>query len=581
METAVLETEIHLRRAELDNALPTATEPMRHADAFLSMALHNPASLDQFHRYETRYSNIYQRALKTLMWLQNRRTEPITHDGTTECISKPEPSPLPRIVALVIFLLLLASRSATATCLNEDMSPEARRVLIVDDEPNQRSAVSQMAEKWGFAVETAANGLEALEKIPAFEPDAIVTDVMMPEMDGMELLRRLNEMPGAPPVIVLTSYGNMDTALTTVHEHGAFWFVEKPIRPRGFRVLLERAVGHHRLSADKERLERQLSNRGVLGRLIGKSAAMQEVFFLVKQAAPSTANILLTGESGTGKEVVSRLIHELSPRAAGPFIAMNCAALPETLIESELFGHEKGAFTGALTARQGCFELANGGTLLLDEIGDMPLALQAKLLRVLEERRIRRLGAPREIAVDVRLLAATNRDLKQMAAEGKFREDLFYRLSVLTVTLPPLRERQEDIPALAAEILDELNRKHNTRVAALDSSIIPVLVRYPWPGNVRELRNVLERAVVLCGEGEIRPEHLPQSVTGATAEPVRRNLGPTPQAVFTVGVSLDQIEREVIGLTMAYTKHNRTRAAEILGINQKTLYNKLKEYGSE
>ncbi len=460
------------------------------------------------------------------------------------------------------------------------MTPEARRVLIVDDEANQRSAVSKMVEKWGFEVDTASNGVEALEKLPGFEPDAIVTDVMMPEMDGMELLRRLNEMPGAPPVIVLTAFGNMETALTTVHEHGAFWFVEKPIRPRGFRVLLERAVGHHRLSADKERLERQLSNSGVLGRLVGKSQAMQEVFFLVKQAAPSNANILLTGESGTGKEVVSRLVHELSPRAAGPFIAMNCAALPETLIESELFGHEKGAFTGALTARQGCFELAHGGTLLLDEIGDMPLALQAKLLRVLEDRKVRRLGAPREIAVDVRLLAATNRDLKQMAAEGKFREDLYYRLSVLTVALPPLRERRDDIPTLAGAILEELNQKHGTRVAALDPAVMQTLVRYDWPGNVRELRNVLERAVVLCGEGDIGPEHLPRNLTGQTAEPVKRTLGPTPQAVFTVGMTLDQVEREVIDLTMAYTKHNRTRAAEILGINQKTLYNKLKEYGA-
>ena len=454
-------------------------------------------------------------------------------------------------------------------------------MLIVDDEINQRSAVSRMVERWGFIVETAADGQEALDKLPLFEPHAIVTDVMMPGMDGMALLSRLHEIAGAPPVIVLTAFGSIDAALTTVHELGAFWFVEKPIRPRTFRVLLDRAVAYGRLSDDKERLERQLSSRGVLGKLIGSSPAMQEIFFLLRQAAPSNANILITGESGTGKEIVARLIHELSPRSAGPFVAMNCAALPETLIESELFGHEKGAFTGAITARQGCFELSNTGTLLLDEIGDMPIALQSKLLRVLEDRRVRRLGAAREIQLDVRLLASTNRDPRQMVAEGKFREDLFYRLSVITVVLPPLRERIEDIPALAEAILAELNQKHNTRIASLDPAVLRALERHPWPGNVRELRNTLERAVVLAGEGEIRMEHLPQSLTGTPAEPVRRTLGLIPSVTFSVGVTLDQAARELTEITLTYAKNNRTRAAEILGINQKTLYNKLKEYGEE
>jgi len=455
------------------------------------------------------------------------------------------------------------------------------RVLIVDDEANQRSAVSRMVERWGFIAETAADGQEALDKLPLFDPHAIVTDVMMPGMDGMELLRRLNEIAGAPPVIVLTAYGSIDAALTTVHEHGAFWFVEKPLRPRAFRVLLDRAVAHRRLSDDKERLERQLSSRGLLGKLVGSSSAMQEVFFLLRQAAPSNANILITGESGTGKEVVARLIHDLSRRSGGPFVAVNCAAIPESLIESELFGHEKGSFTGAIAARQGCFELSNTGTLLLDEIGDMPLALQAKLLRVLEDGRVRRIGAPREIQLDVRLLASTNRDPRQMVAEGKFREDLFYRLSVISVILPPLRDRSEDIPALAEAILAELNEKHQTRVTSLDPAVLPALRRHAWPGNVRELRNMLERAAVFAGEGEIRLEHLPQSLTGAVAEPARRTLGPIPSVTLNVGATLEQAERELIEITLTYTKNNRTRAAEILGINQKTLYNKLKEYGEE
>ena len=462
------------------------------------------------------------------------------------------------------------------------MNPDApKRVLIVDDEANQRSAVSRLVEKWGFAVDTAENGQEALDKLPSFLPHAIVTDVMMPVMDGMELLRRLTEIPGAPPVIMLTAFGSMEAALTTVHEHGAFWFVEKPVRPRAFRVLLDRAVAHHRLSEDKERLERQLSNRGVLGNLIGTSRAMQEVFFLIRQAALSNATILITGESGTGKEVVARLVHSLSPRSAAPFVAMNCAALPETLIESELFGHEKGAFTGALVARQGCFELANNGALLLDEIGDMPLVLQSKLLRLLEDRKVRRLGASREIQVDVQLIAATNRNLEAMAAEGKFREDLYYRLNVVTIALPPLRERSEDVPALAEAILADLNAKHHTQITGLDPGVVQALQRYQWPGNVRELRNVLERAVVLTREGEIHMDRMPPSVASATGEAIQRNLGPVPSVTFNIGVTLEQVEREVVELTLAFAKQNRTRAAEILGINQKTLYNKLKEYGAE
>ncbi|WP_321478190.1 sigma-54 dependent transcriptional regulator [uncultured Paludibaculum sp.] len=456
-----------------------------------------------------------------------------------------------------------------------------KRVLIVDDEANQRSAVSRMVERWGFAIDTAADGQEALDKIPGFQPHAIVTDIMMPGMDGMELLKRLNENGGSPPVIVLTAFGSMDAAVTTVHELGAFWFVEKPIRPRAFHVLLDRAVAQHRLYEDKERLERQLTNRGVFGKLIGSSAAMQQVFFLLRQVAPSNASILIQGESGTGKELVARLLHDLSPRAGSPFVAMNCAALPETLIESELFGHEKGSFTGALTARQGCFELANHGTLLLDEIGEMPLALQSKLLRVLEDHRIRRVGAEKEIQLDVRVLASTNRDLAVMAKEGKFREDLYYRLSVLPIALPPLRDRLEDIPDISESMLGDLNSKHGTRVAGINPAAMQALGRHTWPGNVRELRNVIERACVLAAEGEIRLEHLPAHIAGATAEVAHRALGPIPSVTFQVGATLERIEREMIELTLLHTKSNRTRAAEILGINQKTLYNKLKEYGED
>ena len=315
------------------------------------------------------------------------------------------------------------------------------RVLIVDDEENQRTGLAAMVQSWGYAAETARNGQDALEKIPAFAPHAIITDLMMPVMDGREFLKRLN---GQIPAIVVTAYGNLDTSVSVVRDLGAFWFLEKPVRADAVRTLLERAVSQSRLNERAVTLERQLSNYGVLGELTGTSPQMQEVFALIRQAAPSRATILVTGESGTGKELVARAVHNLSPRQSGPFVAVNCAALPETLMESELFGHEKGAFTGAVERRAGCFELAQHGTLLLDEIGDMPLATQAKLLRVLEDSKVRRLGAQKEQQVDVRVIAATNQALEQGTHEGKFRSDLYYRLNVFHLSMPPLRERMED-----------------------------------------------------------------------------------------------------------------------------------------
>jgi DNA-binding NtrC family response regulator len=454
-----------------------------------------------------------------------------------------------------------------------------KRILVVDDELNQRTAVAAMIERWGFETMAAADGAEALERLRDFNPDAIVTDLMMPRMDGMQLLTKLKEEEGdsAPAVIVLTGFGSLDTAVTTVHEYGAFWFVEKPIRPRAFRALLERAVAHRRLSRYSESLERQLTSQGVCGKLSGRTQRMQEVFFLIRQAAPTRANILVTGESGTGKDLVARAIHESSPRQAGPFVALNCAALPETLIESELFGHEKGAFTGALNRRAGCFELAHEGTLFLDEIGDMPISLQAKLLRVLETRHIRRVGGSQEIEVDVRVVAATNRVLSSSVREGAFREDLFFRLSVLEIPLPPLRERLDDLPELCDAILRDLKTTYGTPMPFIDPAVMSAFRKHAWPGNIRELRNVLERAMVLAGGSEIQPIHLPQGFGIAQHEPAQRNLGPTPSVTLTAGTSLEEAELEVIKITLAYTNNNRARAAEILGIDPKTLYNKLKE----
>jgi DNA-binding NtrC family response regulator len=440
-----------------------------------------------------------------------------------------------------------------------------------------------MIERWGYEVATSADGAEALEQVTSFDPHAVITDIMMPRMDGMELIRRIKEDPAcSPSIIVLTAFGGMETAVNTVHELGAFWFVEKPIKPRAFRVLLERAVAQRALFEDKERLERQLTRQGVLGKLVGRAPAMQEIFFLIRQAAPTTAGVLITGESGTGKELAARALHELSGRRDGPFIALNCAALPEHLIESELFGHEKGAFTGALARRAGAFELAHRGTLMLDEIGDMPAGLQAKLLRFLEDRRVRRLGGATETQVDVRVVAATNKDLDAMVDSGTFRADLLYRLRVLQITLPPLRDRLSDLADLCATLLDQLNSAHGATVAGLDNGVSNAFHRYRWPGNVRELRNVLERAVILAGCGEIHIEHLPKGFAGLPpTEPAQRTLAPLPSVTLSVGTTLDQAERELIEITLAHTRHNRTRAAELLGVSAKTLYNKLKEYGSE
>ncbi len=459
------------------------------------------------------------------------------------------------------------------------MAGNATRVLIVDDEESQRNGLASMIAGWGFAAETAADGQEALDKLNTFAAHVLVTDLMMPRMDGFELLRRLAAQGGAPPTIVVTAFGNIETAIATMHDLGAFWFLEKPIEPRGLRVLLERAAAQQRLADEAERLKRELSYQGVLAELVGRSAPMQEVFSLIRQVAPSKAAVLVTGESGTGKELVARAIHSLSPRTVGPFVAINCAAMPETLMESELFGHEKGAFTGALERRAGCFELAQNGTLLLDEIGDMPIATQAKLLRVLEDSRVRRLGGKGEILVDVRVIASTNKVLDEALKKGELREDLYYRLNVFHINLPPLRSRMEDLPILVEALLRDLNKKHGTKVVEVSVAVMEQFERYPWPGNIRELRNALERAVILTGEGTAGTDALPANFSTPTVV-VKVADGDQSQVHMRIGTTIGEAEKVLIQRTLVHTRNNKTRAAEILGISLKTLHNKLKEYGA-
>jgi DNA-binding NtrC family response regulator len=464
--------------------------------------------------------------------------------------------------------------------MNNVTPGNSAKVLIVDDEESQRNGLASMVSSWGFAAETASDGQDALDKLSAGTTQVLVTDLMMPRMDGFELLKRLSQQGSMPPAIVLTAFGNIETAIATIHDLGAFWFLEKPIQPAALRILLERASAQSRLAEETERLQRQLSYQGVLVDLVGQSSSMQNVFSMVRQVAPSKAAVLITGESGTGKELVARAIHRLSPRNNGPFVAINCAAMPETLMESELFGHEKGAFTGAVERRAGCFELAQHGTLLLDELGEMPVATQAKLLRVLEDSRVRRLGGKQEIVVDVRVIAATNKNVDDALRKGDLREDLYYRLNVFQLKLPPLRQREGDLPLLVGALIETLNRKHGCKVTEATPEVIESLKKHNWPGNVRELRNVVERAVIIAGEGPLTVHHLPRDF-GVTigAKPVQDNYEPD-SVRLPVGTTVSEAEKSLIFLTLQHTKNNKTRAAEILGISLKTLFNKLKEYGN-
>ncbi len=465
------------------------------------------------------------------------------------------------------------------------------KVLIVDDESSQRTGLAAMVSAWGMTPETSADGNEALQKLNEFSADVILTDLNMPGLDGFGFLQRLRENGDMPPTIVLTAYGNIETAVKTVHELGAYWFLEKPIQPSTLEVLIRRAGSHAELRSEKRVLERNLLYKGSMGEMVGVAPRMQEIFALLQQAGPSKACVLITGESGTGKELVARTLHALSPRREGPFVAINCAALPETLIESELFGHEKGSFTGASERRAGCFEVAQHGTLLLDEIGEMPMLTQAKLLRILEDSKVRRLGGRTEFEVDVRVLAATNKLPEEAVSGGHLREDLFYRLNVFHIHLPPLRERKEDIPAMVETLIRDINRKHDCRVVDVSPEVLECLQRHQWPGNVRELRNVLERAVILAGEGTIEVKNLPAFMQHrpamapgvmAAAAPASAVTVEDPDAVkFQIGTTVEEAEKGLILRTLEHTRNNKTRAAEILGISLKTLHNKLKEYGTK
>jgi DNA-binding NtrC family response regulator len=446
--------------------------------------------------------------------------------------------------------------------------PNAVKVLIVEDEPNALMGLAELISGWGYRTETACDGIEGYEKALAWDPAIVVTDLKMPRMDGIGLLTKLSEagsgLTANLAVVVLTAMGSIELAVDAM-KLGAYDFLQKPVDATRLKTILANATRQRETEIELEIARRRLRETGVLGGLVGSSVPMREIFGLIEQIAPSNVSILITGESGTGKELVARTLHNLSPRKSHPFVAVNCAAIPESLIESEIFGHEKGAFTGAVEKRAGCFELASGGTLLLDELAEMPVATQAKLLRVLEERKLRRLGARTEQDVDVRVLAATNRDL-------------FYRLNVFHITMPPLRDHIEDLPAMAEAMIGEMNQKHNRHVSGVAPSMLDRLMSYDWPGNARELRNTIERAVVLCQDGApVDVGHLPpgfgKTQTAATL------VTDASIVQIRVGSTVDAAEQALILRTLEATGQNKTRAAEILGVSLKTLHNKLKEYG--
>ena len=445
-------------------------------------------------------------------------------------------------------------------------------ILVVDDDADMREWVKEDLEHEGFTVETAAGGRPGVERVKAGGIDLVVTDVKMPDLDGLDLLREVREVDPSPFVIVVTGFGSIDTAIRAV-KLGAYDYITKPFKIDQLLLSIDKALAERALRGELTRLREEVSRRDGMENIIGRSAAMQEIFALMRRLSPSHANLLVTGESGTGKELVARALHGRSPRKNRPFVAVNCAAIPENLLESELFGYARGAHSTANADRQGLFVEADGGTLFLDEIADLPLSLQPKLLRVLQDGEVRPLGTNRTERVDVRVVAATNRDLERQLRDGRFREDLYYRLNVIQLHLPPLRGRQEDILALADHFLLRSVGRSGKPVKGWRESAKKLLLGYQWPGNVRELENVVERAVALA-EGElIGPDDLPRVMQERKGQDLL-------SSAVAQGFTLDQLEREYIERVLDVEGGNKTRAAQRLGMDRKTLYRKLEEYAA-
>lgn len=443
------------------------------------------------------------------------------------------------------------------------------RVLVIDDEENMLLMFRQILEKEGFRVETAPDGHTALQAASGYSVDLVISDLSMPGMNGMDVLKKMKLLQPDAPFIILTGFGTIESAVEAM-KLGAYDYLTKPIHREHLLVTVRKALEYHRLTREVERLKEEAFETASFSNIIGKSKKMKELFRLIKRVADSSSIILLYGESGTGKELFARAIHYNSPRKNGPFIAVDCGSIPETLLESELFGHTRGAFTGAVRAKRGLVEEAGGGTLFLDEVGNMSLNFQSKLLRAIQEGEVRPVGSSERITVDVRIVAATNKNLKAEVERGNFREDLYYRLAVIPIPLPPLRERKEDIPLLARHFLEKYSRR--TPSPQLSPEALGILVNYPWPGNVRELENLMERAALLCEGQAITPAHL--SFETEESPPAPEGVVPLKEATEkTVKI----IEKEKILHALEAASGNKARAAKMLGISRGTLYNKLKE----
>jgi two-component system NtrC family response regulator/two-component system response regulator HydG len=445
------------------------------------------------------------------------------------------------------------------------------RVLVVDDEQNAREALKTILSEEGYEVQMAADGEEGLARLNSFHPDAVLCDVRMPKRDGLSLLATAREEGHDAAFVMMTAFGSIDAAVDAMRK-GAENYLTKPLDVSAVLVVLQKALDKRNLVRDSAMLRDRLREHHRFANIIGDSPMLQGVFDVVKRAAPTRATVLILGESGTGKELIAQALHEESPRHDKPFVRVNCSALSESLLESELFGHEKGSFTGAAGRREGRFELADGGTLFLDEIGEMALGTQVKLLRVLQEREFERVGGTQTVKVDVRLVTATNKDLATEVREKRFREDLYYRLNVVSVTLPPLRERKGDIPALVSHFIERACQQHGKTVTGLAPGTLQALLAYDWPGNIRELSNVMERAVVLAPTSQLTADDLPSILKGPRPKSDSNSLIP--------GASLWDIEREAILRTLEMTHGSTARAAEVLGISVRKIQYRLKEYAA-
>jgi two-component system response regulator HydG len=446
---------------------------------------------------------------------------------------------------------------------------DAATILVVDDDASNLASLKRIFDRMGLRALAATSGQEALDALRRAPVDVILTDLMMPGMSGIELLKHSRDLSPEAEVVLMTAYGTIERAVEAMRE-GAYDFVTKPFRRAQIERVVSRVLEKQALLAENRSLKAQLADaRGkqqAFG-IVGNAPALRKVLETARQAAPSSATVLLMGESGTGKELFARATHDMSPRAGGPFVAVNCAALPETIIEAELFGSEKGAFTGATATREGRFSRADGGTLFLDEVGELAPHIQVKLLRVLQSGEFERVGGTRTLRTDCRIIAATNQDLGQMVKDGEFREDLYYRLNVIAITLPPLRARREDVPLLVDHFLRQYAEKNDKTVAGVSERAMTRLVDYSWPGNVRELENTIERAVVLARRDVIDEDDLPESITGEERE--------AQELRFPIGTPLEEMERRAIRETLRYTNGDKKRAAQLLGIATRTIYRKL------